>query len=66
MIPFVFTHKLMNTVFALTNRSSFHNLVVPVRRIYRVPEARFDVLGGGIVLGLSIGVALLIRLILAN
>jgi hypothetical protein len=66
MIAFMFTHKLMNTVFALTNRSSFHNLVVPVTHVHRVSEAGFDVLGGGIVLGLSIGVAILIRFILVS
>ena len=56
----------MKGIFALTKRSGFHNLVVPVRHVYRVSEAGFDVLGGGIVVGLSIGVALLIRFILTN
>jgi hypothetical protein len=62
----MFVRKLMNTVFGKANRSGFHNLVVPVRHINRAPEAGFDGLGGGIVVGLSVCVVILIRLILAN
>lgn len=58
--------KLIKTVFGKANRSGFHNLVVPVRHVNRAPEAGFDAVGGVIVVGLSMGAVVLIRLILAG
>jgi hypothetical protein len=58
--------KLIKTVYRGKNRSGFHTLVTPVRHRHRPPEAEFDVLGGGIIVGLSVGIILLVRLILTN
>ena len=63
---FMFTHKLMKTVFGRANRSGFYYFVTPVRPMNRASEAGFDVLGGIMVVGLSTGVVLLMRLILTN
>jgi hypothetical protein len=59
-------HKLMKTVFTRANRSGFHTLVAPVRHRHQAPVAKFDALGGGIIVGLSTGTIFLIRLILTN
>lgn len=58
--------KLIKTVFNQANRSGFHTLVAPVRHRHHPSQAEFDALGGVIVVGLSICVALCIRLILTN
>ena len=59
-------HQLIKTVFDQTNRSGFHKLVVPTRHRCCAPEAVYDLLGGGIIVGLSVGTILLVRLILAK
>ena len=58
--------KLLKTVFDPTNRSGFHKIVVPARYRCRAPEAAFDLLGGAIVIGLSVGVAFFVRHILTD
>jgi hypothetical protein len=58
--------KKIKTVFRRANRSGFHNLVCPVRHAHHAPEAKFDAVGAGIIIGLSVGTILLMRLILAN
>lgn len=63
---FMFTHKLMKTVFGKANRSGFFYFVLPVRPRHRTPEAGFDVLGTITVVSLSVGVVFLMRLILTN
>jgi hypothetical protein len=63
---FMSAHKLIKTVFRGAKRSDFHNFVAPVRHVHHIPEAGLDVLGGVAVVGLSVGVTLLMRLILAN
>ena len=56
----------MKSVLSKARRSGFHYLVTSVFRTSRTPEAGFDVLGGVMVISLSAGVVLLMRLILAN
>jgi hypothetical protein len=58
--------KMIKTVCSSASRSGFHNLVCPVRHAHHAPEAKFDAVGGGIIIGLSVGTVLLIRLILAS
>jgi hypothetical protein len=66
MLVFMSTHKLMKAVFGNADRSRFHYFVTPVLPINRTPEAGFDFLGGVIVVSLSVGVVLLMRLLLAH
>jgi hypothetical protein len=66
MPVFVFTHKLMKTVFGKGDRSGFYHFVMPVCPRNRTPEAGFDVLGTIMVVSLSVGMVLLMRLILTN
>lgn len=58
--------KIIKAVFGKAKRSGFRNVVAPVRHVNRAPEDRFDALGGGIVVGLSTGVVVLIRIFLAG
>jgi len=60
------THKLMNAVFGKADRSRFHYFVTPVLPTNRTSEAGFDFLGGVMVVSLSVGVVLLMRLLLAH
>jgi hypothetical protein len=62
----MFTHKLMKVVFDKANRSGFHYFLTSVLPVGRAPEAGFDVLGVVMVVSLSAGVVLLMRLLLAN
>jgi hypothetical protein len=66
MPVFMFTHKLMKTVFGKADRSGFYHFVMPVCPRNRTPEAGFDVLGTITVVSLSVGAVLLMRLILTN
>ena len=59
-------HKLKKTVCRKTSRSGFHHLVGPVRHGHHTPEAKFDAVGGGIIVSLSVGTVLLMRLILTK
>jgi hypothetical protein len=63
---FMFTPKLMKAVFGKANRSGFSSFVTPVCPRNRTPEAGFDVLGTILVVSVSVGVVLLMRLILTN
>ena len=63
---FMSAHKLIKTVFRGAKRSDFHNLVAPVQHMYHTPEAGLDMLGGVVIVGLSVGMTLLMRLILTN
>jgi hypothetical protein len=58
--------KMIKTVRGRANRSGFHNLVCPVRHAHHAPEAKFDMVGGAIIVGLSVGTILLMRVILAS
>jgi len=60
------TREMTEAVFGKMNRSDFYHFVTPVLPRNRTPEAGFDVLGGIMVVSLSAGVVLLMRLILAN
>jgi hypothetical protein len=62
----MFTHKLMKAVFGKADRSGFHYFVTPAPPMNCTPEAGFDFLGGVIVVSLSVGVVLLMRLLLAH
>jgi hypothetical protein len=62
----MFRHKLIKTVFSKAHRSGFYYFVTPVCPKNRTPEAGFDVLGIIMVVGLSVGVVFLMRLILTN
>jgi hypothetical protein len=66
MIAFMSARKPMKTVFTKKSRSGFHTLVTPVRHRHQAPEAKFDAVGGGIIIGLSTGTILLVRFILTN
>lgn len=55
----------MKAVFGKADRSGFHYLVTPVRLMNRTSEAGFDLLGGVMVVSLSVGVVFLMRLLLA-
>jgi len=66
MPAFMFTQKLMKTVFGKANRSGFYYFVTPVCPRNRTPEAGFEVIGTIMVVSLSVGAVLLMRLILAN
>jgi len=59
-------HIVTKTVFGKAHRSGFHYFVTTVLPVNRTREAGFDVLGGIMVISLSAGVVLLMRLILAN
>ena len=56
----------MKVVFGKADRSRFHYFVTPALPMNRTPEAGFDFLGGVIVVSLSMGVVLLMRLLLAH
>ena len=59
-------HEMVKAVFGKPNRSGFHYFVTPVLPMNRKSEAGFDFLGGVIVVSLSVGVMLLMRLLLAH
>ena len=63
---FMFTQKLMKTVFGKANRSDFYYFMTPVRPRNRPKEAGFYVLGTMMVVSLSVGALLLMRQILTN
>jgi hypothetical protein len=63
---FMSARKKKKTVWGRATRSGFHKLVCPVRHAHHAPEAKFDVVGAGIIIGLSVGAILLMRLILAK
>jgi hypothetical protein len=56
----------MKAVFGKADRSSFHYFVTSLLPMNHTPEAGFDFLGGVIVVSLSVGVVLLMRLLLAH
>jgi hypothetical protein len=56
----------MKAVFGKANRSGFYYFATPVLPVNRIPEAGFEFLGGVIVVSLSVGVVLLMRLLLAH
>ena len=57
---------MTKAVFGKADRSDFLYFVNPVLPRNRTPEAGFDVLGAVMVVSLSAGIMLLMRLILAN
>jgi hypothetical protein len=59
-------HEMVKTVFGRASRSGFHYFLTSVFPMNRTPEARFDFLGGVMVISLSMGVVLLMRLFLAH
>ena len=63
---FMSTHEMTKAVFGKADRSDFYHFVTPVLPRNRAPETGFDVLGGVMVISLSVGVVLLMRLLLMN
>jgi hypothetical protein len=63
---FMSTREMTQAVFGEASRSDFYHFVTPVLPRNRAPEVGFDILGGVIVVSLSMGVVFLMRLILAN
>ena len=56
----------MKVVFGRADRSGFHYFLTSVFPMNHTTEARFDFLGGVMVVSLSVGVMLLMRLLLAH
>jgi hypothetical protein len=65
-IAFMSARQMIKNVCGTANRSRFHHLVCPLRHTHHSPETKFDVVGAGIIVGLSVGTVLLMRLLLAN
>jgi hypothetical protein len=63
---FMSKHEMVKAVIGRASRNGFYYFVTPVPPLNRTPEAGFDFLGGIIVVSLSVGVVLLMRLVLAN
>jgi len=59
-------HKNITAAFGRVRRSGFHRFLTSVLFVKRTAEAERDVLGGVMVVIVSAGVVLLMRLILAN
>jgi hypothetical protein len=57
--------EMVKAVFGRANRSGFHHFFTSTFPMNRTSMAGFDVLGSVIVVSLSIGVVLLMRLFLA-
>ena len=60
------THEMVKSVFGKAGRSGFHYYLTSVFPMHRAPEAGFDVLGGVIVVSVSVGVVFLMRLLLVH
>jgi hypothetical protein len=60
------THEMIITAFGKVRRSDFHHFLTSVLSVKRTAEAELDVLGGVMVVIVSAGVVLLMRLLLAN
>jgi hypothetical protein len=63
---FMAKHEMVKAVFGRASRSGFHHFLTSVLFMNRTPEARFDFLGGAMVVSLSMGMVLLMRLLLAH
>jgi hypothetical protein len=59
-------HEMMIITFGKVRRSGFHQFLTSVLPVKRTAEAKLDALGGVVVVILSAGAVLLMRLILAN
>jgi hypothetical protein len=60
------THEMITTALGKIRRSGFHRFLTSVLNVKRRTEAERDALGGVMVVIVSVGVVLIIRLILAN
>jgi hypothetical protein len=60
------THEMMTTAFGKVKRSGFHPFLTSVLPVKRTAKAELDALGGVMVVIVSAGLVLLVRLILAN
>ena len=63
---FMSTREMTKAVFGKANRSDFYHFVTPLLPRNRASEAGFDILGGVMVVSLSVSLVFLMRLILAN
>jgi hypothetical protein len=62
---FMSKHEMATAISGRAGRSGFHYLLIPALFMNRTPKAGCDVLGSVIVVSLSLGVVLLMRLVLA-
>jgi hypothetical protein len=62
----MFTPKMKRRTFGEACRSGFHHIITPVPLIKHIAGARFDNVGGVIVVGLFGGILILVRLLLAD
>jgi len=60
------TQEMKKSIFNKASRSGFHHIITPARCPRHVAEAWFDGLGGVIMVSLSGGVMVLMRLLLIN
>ena len=65
-LVFMSKHEMVKAVFGRTSRSGFHCFLTSVFPMNPALEARFDFLGGIMVVGLSFGLVFLMRLLLEN
>ena len=63
---FMVTHEKIRAVFEKVERSGFHRLITEVLPTNRKSETMFDALGGLIVVSLSVGIVVLMRLLLTQ
>jgi hypothetical protein len=59
-------HEMVKAVFGRSSRSGFHYFLTSVFPMNDAPTARFDFLGGVMVVSLTVGVVLLMRFLLVN
>jgi hypothetical protein len=62
----MFTQEMKRRTFGEACRSGFHQAITPLPLIQHIAGAKFDCAGAVIVVGLSSGVLILMRLLLAN
>ena len=63
---FMSKREMVKAVFGKADRSGFHYFLTSVLFMNHTPAARFDFLGGVMVVSLSMGVVILMRLLLAH
>lgn len=62
----MFNQEMVKSTFGKAGRSGFHHIITPALCFKHVAETRFDALGGVIMVNLSGGMLILMRLLLTN
>jgi hypothetical protein len=65
----MFDRNMVKTVFGSVNRSDFYYLITSIRSLLHTnhgPDTRFDAVGGVMVISLSAGIVVLMRLMVAH